>query len=109
MNFGMDTYNFYFIEIRLIVGEGGIEIFPQHYRGYLKKSRFTKGETKKKKEKFVNFSSILPPPINNERSLTVRISLSGALAFELLKRFPMKCPVVLTKFILQILPLLSKF
>ena len=43
MNFGMDTYNFYFIEIRLIVGEGGIEIFPQHYRGYLKKSRFTKG------------------------------------------------------------------
>ena len=51
MNFGMDTYNFYFIEIRLIVGEGGIEIFPQHYRGYLKKSRFTKGETKKKKGK----------------------------------------------------------
>ena len=32
-----------FIEIRLIVGEGGIEIFPQHYRGYLKKSRFTEG------------------------------------------------------------------
>ena len=29
MNFGMDTYNFYFIEIRLIVGGGGgIEIFP---------------------------------------------------------------------------------
>ena len=26
-------HNFYFIEIRLIVGEGGIEIFPQHYRG----------------------------------------------------------------------------
>ena len=45
MNFGMDTYNFYFIEIRLIVGEGGIEIFPQHYRGNLKKSRFTKGGT----------------------------------------------------------------
>ena len=30
MNFGMDTYNFYFIEIRLIVGEGDIEMFPQH-------------------------------------------------------------------------------
>ena len=62
MNFGMDTYNFYFIEIRLIVGEGGIEIFPQHYRGYLKKSRFTKGGGggMKKKEKFVNFSTIPP-------------------------------------------------
>ena len=37
----MDTYNFYFIEIRLIVREVGIKNFPQHYRGYLKKSRFT--------------------------------------------------------------------
>ena len=63
MNFGMDTYNFYFLEIRLIVGEAGIEIFPQHYRGYmyLNKSRFTKGGDMKKKEKFVNFSPILPP------------------------------------------------
>ena len=59
MNFGMDTYNFYFIEIRLIVEEGGIEIFPQHYRGYLKKSRFTN----------LLISHPFPPPINNERSL----------------------------------------
>ena len=58
MNFGMDTYIFYFIEIRLIVGGGGIEIFPKHYRGYLKKSRFTKGGHEKKKEKIVNFSPI---------------------------------------------------
>ena len=28
MNFGMDTYNFYFIEIKLIVGEGVLKFFP---------------------------------------------------------------------------------
>ena len=67
MNFGVNTYNFYLIEIRLIVEEGGIEIFPQHYRGYLKKARFTKGGHEKKR-KIVNFSPI-SPSINNEWSL----------------------------------------
>ena len=67
----MDTFNFYFIEIKLIAEEGGIENFPQHYRGYLKKIQIHKGGgDMKKKEKNFNFSPILPPPINNERSLT---------------------------------------
>ena len=58
----MDTYNVYFIEIRLIVGEGDIEIFPQHFRGYLKKSRFIKGGHEKKKKNLLISHPSPPPP-----------------------------------------------
>ena len=40
-------------------GGGGIEIFPQHYRGYLKKSRFTKGEGGDMKKKEVFFGIVV--------------------------------------------------
>ena len=43
MNFGMDTYNFYFIEIRLIVGERGVLKFFPNITGVPEKSRCTKG------------------------------------------------------------------
>ena len=43
----------------------------------------------------------LDAQFNQSLTFPVWISLSGALAFQLLKRFPMKCPVVFTKFILQ--------
>ena len=73
MNCGMDTYNFYFIEIRLIVG-GGVLKFSSTLQGVPEKIHIHKGGggDMKKKEKFVNFSPISPPPppINNERSLT---------------------------------------
>ena len=61
-NFGMDTYNFYFIEIRLIVGEGVLKFFPTLQGVPEKKSRFTKGGTWKKKKNLL-ISHPSPPPL----------------------------------------------
>ena len=51
MNFGMDTYNFYFIEIRLIVGEGGVlKFFPNITGGTWKNPDSLRGGHEKKRK-----------------------------------------------------------